>query len=79
MCYNRTPLHFASSFGHAKLVQVFLDRGADVDAQSGSHNTSLCLAARDGHLEVARLLLLHGANVYVRGDDGLIPFQMATM
>jgi len=39
------------------------------------------LAARDGHLEVARLLLLHcdGANVHIQRENGLTSFQMATM
>ena len=50
-------------------VRVMLDAGWPVDAR-GQHNaTPLHWAAWNGHLEIARALLQHGAPVDVKGDE----------
>jgi ankyrin repeat protein len=51
--------------GDAPKVETLLNRGADVNAKNATDYQSelpLTLAVRDGHLDVARVLLDHGAN-----------------
>lgn len=54
----------AAQGGHAKLVKLLLDKGADVNttAQSKVGDTALHTGALQGGPEVVRLLLEHGAN-----------------
>lgn len=58
-----TPLHYASTVGLETVVPLLLEKGADVDAKTGSQETALQLAAKNGHAAVARLLLDRGAEV----------------
>ena len=62
-----TPLHVASSKGHAAVATALLEAGADVNpAGEDGTPTPLHLAAGEGHLEVVHALLLAGANISVR-------------
>jgi hypothetical protein len=66
-----TALRLAVSLGHQEIVQILLDAGADVNAQSlyfGS--TPLWIAAGEGHLEIVRTLLDAGADVNAQNDGG---------
>ena len=69
-----SALHFASQYGHAKIVAYLLDHGANIDLLAGkksercvgchrdkSDGDALYLASESGHLEVAKLLLKYGA------------------
>ncbi|KAI9777384.1 MAG: hypothetical protein M1839_008897 [Geoglossum umbratile] len=56
-------LQIAASFGLTEVVQLLLQRGADVDARDNSGGTPLYRAAENGHDAVVRLLLENGANV----------------
>ena len=67
--FGQTPLHKVSSgkydpeeagVGVAKLL---LERGGDVNGKYKQQSSPLHLAFRHGKLEIARLLLNHGANV----------------
>ena len=75
---NWTPLHFASSFGHAKVADVLLGHGAYINAMDVDNETPLYRASKNGHLEVVRLLLKCGANVHIPRKDGQTPFLVAT-
>ncbi len=64
-----TPLHYVSvgrydseeaSVGVARLL---LERGGDVNGQNKHRQTPLHVASFNGKLEIARLLLDHGAKV----------------
>ena len=60
--YGITPLSLASESGNAAIADRLLQAGADPNAaMSGS--TALHVAARSGKLEVAKVLVAHGANV----------------
>ena len=55
---KRTPLHYAASKGHAEIVKLLLDAGADPRAADGTGATPLHRAAGGaGSLDVLRMLL----------------------
>ena len=98
-------LHYAAFFGHNKLSQLLLEKGADIEAETKNpakirplHSavaarsltivkmlikagaipdskqqggfTPLMGAAANGLLDIAQLLVEHGAQVSLRSDDG---------
>ncbi|KAK0667869.1 hypothetical protein QBC41DRAFT_278083 [Cercophora samala] len=59
--YEATPLQVASSRGKIKVVNLLLQNKAKVNAHGMRHCTALRAACRYGHVDVAKLLLQHGA------------------
>jgi hypothetical protein len=51
-----TPLLLACKLGYTKLVQFFLDQGAEVDKMNSFHRTPLMVAAQYGHPDVSSLI-----------------------
>jgi ankyrin repeat protein len=68
---GRTALLYASSGPYAETVGLLLRKGADVNVQGKSEGfTALMMAASEGQLEVARVLLFYGASVDTIDRDG---------
>jgi ankyrin repeat protein len=65
---GRTALYWASELGHDKIVQMLLDRGAEVNAQGGMYGNVLYAASAEGHDKVVQMLLDRGADV--NAQDG---------
>lgn len=65
-----TPLILATYFGHQKIAEVLLKRGADIDARDTSGNTALMGVSFKGFYEIVKLLIDHGADVSVKNRDG---------
>jgi ankyrin repeat protein len=65
-----TPLVVAAEHGHAGVVRLLLERGADVNASDYYNYTALNNAARQGHEEVVSILLSCGANSSRRSVTG---------
>ena len=64
--YGGTALSFACHKGHAAVVDLLLERGADVHAKDTFYNsTPLVWAVQSGHAGIARTLLEKGA----RGEE----------
>ena len=61
------PLHFA---GDARMVQLLLDHGAEIDARNERYETALMLAARTKDPEQSRVLLRNGASLSLRDWRG---------
>ena len=74
---GRTPLQFAAGHGPKDLVQLLLDRGADVNAKASSGGMPLHYAAELGNKEIAELLLARGADVNAKNDIGATPLYQA--
>jgi ankyrin repeat protein len=66
---ERTPLLVAASFpGTISVLQLLLDRGADLRAQDRGGSTALALAVRSADVDVVRFLVDRGLD-----PDGLSP------
>ncbi|KAH7390279.1 ankyrin repeat-containing domain protein [Cadophora sp. MPI-SDFR-AT-0126] len=62
-------LQAVSYRGHEQVVKLLLDKGADVNAQSGFYGNALQAASAGGHEQVVKLLLDKGANVNAQGGS----------
>ena len=78
---GRTPLHLAcissEHFRKARLVRVFIDAGADIEAKDNGGRTPLHWACRSEDEIAIIMLLAAGAEVCVPSNRGLIPLQCA--
>jgi ankyrin repeat protein len=83
---QRMALHRAAENGHAPVVQLLLEKGAEVDAQykkiktkGDDQKTALHRAAENGHAPVAQLLLEKGAEVDAKDKSGRTALHLAIM
>jgi len=66
-----TALHFAAQKGHAEIVRILLEHGADVNAKDTEAGfTPLLFAAFKGHAAIVQMLLDRGAS---EADRALMP------
>jgi ankyrin repeat protein len=72
-----TGIVSAAQGRHADLVQLLLDKGANVNAKSKGGNTALHTGALQGGLKVVQLLLKAGADPNAVNDSGESPLHMA--
>lgn len=72
-----TPLGLAAYFGHADVVKVLLDSGADIDAKSRNNLgvAALHSALAGGFMDVAALLVERGADVSAQTAEGWTPLH----
>ena len=57
----------AACGGHTSVVQLLLDRGADINAQGGSYGNALQIAVFRRHESIVQLLLDRGADINAQG------------
>jgi ankyrin repeat protein len=69
-----TALHFAARQGHADIVGLLLDGGADIDQVTAGINMSpLVIAIVNGHFDLANEIIRRGANPNLAAENGIAP------
>ncbi len=73
------PLYIAAQKGDLEMVQELLKLGAKPTVHWEENKTlsPLHAATKEGHLEVAKLLIISGANVSSRSGNGAMPLHFA--
>ncbi|KEY72966.1 hypothetical protein S7711_10190 [Stachybotrys chartarum IBT 7711] len=64
---TRLSSYSASYGGRDKIVELLLDKGANVNAEGGKYGNALYAASSEGHDKIVELLLDKGANVNAEG------------
>lgn len=73
-----TPLYSAVSRGALQMTQLLLEGNADINARDGNFGqTALILAAKYSHVDILRVLLARGAEVYLRDYEGISALDWA--
>jgi ankyrin repeat protein len=67
----------AAEKGYTQIVQLLLDRGADINTRSGMGVTALMLATQRNHIDVVKLLITQGADVNAKDDRGFTALSFA--
>ena len=75
---NRShPMHVAALVGHANMLSLLVEHGADLEGRNLADMTPLHFASSYGNVEAARCLLDHGANINAQDRDGWTPLYWA--
>ena len=75
---SETVLHVAVSNQHTRIIQLLLDRKANVNVCTTTGSTPLYLASKIGNLEIVRMLVRAGANVKSGNlEEGVTPLHVA--
>jgi hypothetical protein len=69
----------ASRDGNKKMVELVLEKNADVNMRIKYGDTPLIIASAFGHVDIVRLLLEKGADITLQNMDGLTAFDMAAI
>jgi len=72
------PLHLAARQGYMDTVQAVIKAGADVNQlTAGDKSSPLLIATINGHFDVAKYLLDHGADPNLASENGATPLYGA--
>mmetsp|Transcript_37246 Transcript_37246/g.80691 ORF Transcript_37246/g.80691 Transcript_37246/m.80691 type:complete len:93 (+) Transcript_37246:137-415(+) len=76
---GRTPLHGPAGNGHAEIVHMLVEAGADVNSVDNAPQwTPLHWSARDGYVKVSQMLIAAGADVHPT-DDVVVRPSLASL
>ncbi|MEO5350276.1 MAG: ankyrin repeat domain-containing protein, partial [Magnetococcus sp. YQC-3] len=65
-----TALLAAAEKGYTRIVQQLLDHGADINAVNNEGISALMFAARDNHLDTAKVLIERGIQTTITDKQG---------
>ena len=66
-----TPLHYAAVAGNNEIVEMLLDRNADINARAPNQATPIMMAAWGGHIYTVKLLSDKGADITLKNNSGM--------
>ncbi|XP_049821633.1 poly [ADP-ribose] polymerase tankyrase isoform X3 [Aethina tumida] len=72
------PLHNASSYGHLDIAALLIKYNTVVNATDKWGFTPLHEAAQKGRTQLCALLLAHGADPYLKNQEGQAPVDLAS-
>jgi ankyrin repeat protein len=72
-----TPLHYAATKGHIRIIKLLLEKFAYIDAESPNKSTPLMMAAMYGTFDSLKLLIHEGADVLLKNDLNLTALDFA--
>ncbi len=67
----------AAKKGDVQLLRFALAKGAYINAADDKGGTALHWAVYYGHKEVVKILLMHGADPYIKDKNGISPYSLA--
>ena len=70
-----TPLHVTAFVGLSVIGQDLIEQGICINALNQYMDTSLQIATLAGHVDMVRVLLEHGADLFVHGQSAGTPLQ----
>ena len=71
------PLQSAAAGGHARIVDMLLQNGADPNVREQGGYTPLHAAAQNGDMATIRTLIYAGADLALKGNNGQTPLDLA--
>ena len=74
---DAVPMHVAARAGHADILSLLLNHGAELEGTARFNMTPLHKASCYGKLEAVRCLLDHGADINARDRDDWTPLRWA--
>lgn len=76
---GETPLHIAVNyFCSARVLEMLVDEGCDINAPNRNGNTPLHIAVGRGNHEASRFLVEHGAHLSAKNIHGRTPQNVAS-
>ena len=73
-----TPLSYAATNGHTRIVKYLLDHAAYIDAAAPNGTTALMMAAYFGHDATVKILLDEGADPHLKNAMDFTALDLAT-
>jgi len=74
---GNTSLHWVALRGNKEIVQLLLDRGANIEAKNNDGYTPLSQAANQSDTEIVRLLLDRGADIGAKDNHNNTPLHIS--
>ncbi|GIY30595.1 hypothetical protein CDAR_461182, partial [Caerostris darwini] len=76
--FGRASLHVAAEVGDITLVNILIEKKADINFKTELGHTPLVLAVQKGHLEVVRTLISKKAEINAKDVFGYTPLHFAS-
>ena len=77
--FQLSAMSWSALYGQTEVVQLLIEKGADVNIKSGDGATPLHSAAFLGRVDVAKLLLENGADIKAHNNDGATPADVLSV